>query len=342
MRAAHQFDEAALHRYLAERVPDFRGPISVRQFESGQSNPTFHVAAASGDYVLRKKPPGRLLPSAHMVEREYRVMNALRGSGVPVPTALLLCTDERVIGTSFFVMDYVRGRIFRDPRLPDASPHDRAAVYEAMIDVLARLHAFDYVAAGLGDFGKPGNYYARQIARWREQYLAARTEDVPAMDRLMSWLPANIPAGDETSLVHGDYRLENLIVHPFEPRIVSVVDWELSTLGHPLGDLAYNCLPYHLEPELLGLPPLTDAAGIPDESSQVEAYCRRTGRVDIPNWNFYLAFSLFRLASILQGVYARGLQGNASSEQALHRGAAAKRIAERGWSIAQHPNEAYR
>lgn len=330
VRPAHRFDELALERYLTERVTDFRGPIRVTQFESGQSNPTFHVSAASGDYVLRKKPPGRLLPSAHMIEREYRVMEALRGTGVPVPSVLLLCTDESLIGTPFFLMEHVSGRIFRHPWLPEIPAQDRGAIYEAMIDVLARVHTVDYASVGLGDFGKPGNYYARQIARWSEQYRAARTGDLPAMDHLMAWLPANIPAGDETSLVHGDYRLENLIFHPTEPRIVAVVDWELSTLGHPLGDLAYNCLPYHLEPELLGAGAAADAHGIPEEPTQVAAYCRRVGRDGIPHWNFYVAFSLFRLASILQGVYARGLQGNASSEQALRRGAAAKRIAECG------------
>lgn len=335
MRPAHRFDEPALSRYLTERLPGFRGPVSIRQFESGQSNPTFHLTAASGEYVLRKKPPGRLLPSAHMVEREYRVMRALGGTGVPVPPVLHLCDDARVIGTPFFVMAYVPGRIFRHPWLPEVPPDGRAAIYRAMIDVLARLHQVDYRTIGLDGFGKPGNYYARQIARWSEQYVAAKTGDVPAMDRLMTWLPAHIPAGDETSLVHGDYRLENVIFHPTEPRIVAVVDWELATLGHPLGDLAYNCLPYHLEPDLLGVAGGgADPAGIPDERSQVQAYCRLTGRGDVPHWNFYVAFSLFRLASILQGVYARGLQGNASSEQALRRGAAARHIAETGWQVA--------
>ncbi len=335
VRPAHRFDELALERYLAEQVPGFLGPIRVTQFESGQSNPTFLLSAATGDYVLRKKPPGRLLPSAHMVEREYRVMLALRETAVPVPPVLLLCSDERIIGTPFFLMAYVPGRIFRHPWLPEAAPGERPAIYEAMVDVLASLHGVDYRAVGLEAFGKPGNYYSRQIARWSEQYLAAKTDEVPAMDRLATWLPAHVPAGDDTSLVHGDYRLENLIFHPTEPRIVAVVDWELSTLGHPLGDLAYNCLAYHLEPDLLGLSsPADDTTGIPDENAQVEAYCRRTGRVNIPHWNFYVAFSLFRLASILQGVYARGLQGNASSEQALQRGAAARRIAERGWEVA--------
>lgn len=335
VRPAHRFDEAALERYLAEQLHGFRGPMHVRQFESGQSNPTFHLEAGGAAYVLRKKPPGKLLPSAHMVEREHRIMLALRGSDVPVPPVLHLCTDEHVIGTPFYVMAYVPGRIFRQPWLEELAQDERPAIYEAMVDVLARLHLVDYRACGLEAFGRPGNYYARQVARWSEQYLAARTDDVPAMDHLMAWLPAHVPEGDEISLVHGDYRLENLIFHPTEPRVVAVVDWELSTVGHPLGDLAYNCLPYHLEPDLLGLCGApAGAPGIPDEATHVAAYCRRTGRTGIPHWNFYLAFSLFRLASILQGVYARGLQGNASSEQALQRGAAARRVAERGWAVA--------
>jgi aminoglycoside phosphotransferase (APT) family kinase protein len=335
VRPAHRFDVAALERCLAERLPGFRGPLTVRQFEHGQSNPTFFLDAASGTYVLRKKPPGRLLPSAHMVEREYRVMQALAGSAVPVPPVLLLETDAAVIGTAFYVMAYVPGRIFRDPSLPQLPPAERRAIYDAMVDVLARLHQIDYRARGLDDYGKPGNYYARQIARWSEQYIAAKTEALAAMERLMEWLPANVPEGDEVCVVHGDYRIDNLIFHAAEPRIVAVVDWELSTLGHPLGDLAYSCLRYHLEPDMLGIRDSPhDLRGIPTESEQIETYCRLTGRSAIPRWNFYVAFSLFRLASILQGVYARGLQGNASSEQALQRGAAARRVAERGWAIA--------
>jgi aminoglycoside phosphotransferase (APT) family kinase protein len=233
-------------------------------------------------------------------------------------------------------MDCVEGRVFRQPHLPGVAPVDRMAMYADMLNVLARLHQVDVAAAGLTDFGKTGNYYARQIARWSKQYVAARTDEIPAMDRLMAWLPAHVPPGDETTIVHGDYRVENLIFHPTEPRIVAVVDWELSTLGHPLADLAYNCLTYHLEPELLGRPEADqDRRGIPDESAYVGAYCARTGRVAIADWHFYLAFSMFRLASILQGVYARGLKGNAASAYALQRGAAARRIADRGWQLTQ-------
>jgi aminoglycoside phosphotransferase (APT) family kinase protein len=335
VRAAHRFDEAALERYLASALHGFRGPLAVRQFESGQSNPTFFLDAASGTYVLRKKPPGRLLPSAHMVEREHRVMHALRDTDVPVAPMLHLCTDEGIIGTPFFVMGYVAGRIFRQPTLPGVPPDERRAIYRSMVEVLARLHRVDHRAIGLADYGKPGNYYARQIARWSEQYVAAQTDDLPAMTALMQWLPEHVPPGDEVSLVHGDYRLENLIFHPTEPKVAAVVDWELSTLGHPLGDLAYNCLLYHLEPDLLGIHAAqADTSGIPTEAEQVQTYCRLTRRYGMPHWNFYVAFSLFRLASILQGVYARGLQGNASSEQALQRGAAARRVAERGEQVA--------
>lgn len=337
VRHGHEIDCEALERYLHEQLPGSRGPIEIRQFEGGQSNPTYLLHTAERDYVLRKKPPGQLLPSAHQVDREYRVMTALRDHGIPVPHTRLLCADESIIGTSFFIMDCVDGRVFRQPHLPGVSPQDRAVIYHDMADVLARLHQVDVGAAGLADYGRPGNYYSRQIARWSRQYLAAKTGEIPAMDRLMEWLPAHIPPGDETAIVHGDYRVENLIVHPVEPRIVAIVDWELSTLGHPLADLAYNCLTYHLAPEALGRAEEgeIDRRGLPDEAEYVAAYCRRTGRSGVPNWHFYLAFSMFRLASILQGVYTRGLHGNAASAYALQRGAAARQIAERGWATAQ-------
>jgi aminoglycoside phosphotransferase (APT) family kinase protein len=335
VRRGHAIDRGALERYLSAHLEGFRGPLEIRQFEGGQSNPTFFLRASSGDYVLRKKPPGQLLPSAHAVDREYRVMTALRGSAVPVPPTYLLCGDAGVIGTPFFVMGCVGGRVFRQPHLPGVSAADRARIYEHMAEVLAALHRVDPGAVGLGDYGKPGNYYQRQIARWGQQYVAAKTDEIAAMDRLMEWLPANIPPGDEVSIVHGDYRVENLIVHHTEPRIVAVVDWELSTLGHPLADVAYNCLTYHLPPEALGLVEQgsDDREGMPSEADYVALYCRYAGRAGIPEWNFYLAFSMFRLASILQGVYARGLQGNAASEFALQRGAAAKLIAEKAWTI---------
>jgi aminoglycoside phosphotransferase (APT) family kinase protein len=339
VRHGHEINREALDRYLCAHLPGYRGPLEIRQFEGGQSNPTYLLHTSDRDYVLRKQPPGQLLPSAHQVDREYRVMTALGGSGIPVPQTRLLCADTLVIGTSFFVMECVDGRVFRQPHLPGVSPEDRATMYEDMADVLARLHRVDVAAAGLSDYGKPGNYYVRQIARWSQQYVAARTDDIPAMDHLMRWLPAHIPPSDETAIVHGDYRVENLIVHPVEPRIVAIVDWELSTLGHPLADLAYNCLTYHLAPEALGRAEegAIDRRGLPSEAEYVGAYCRRTGRSGVPGWHFYLAFSMFRLASILQGVYARGLRGNAASAYALQRGAAARQIADRGWATAQTP-----
>ena len=335
VRSGHEIDAIAIERYLEEHVQGFRGPLEIRQFEGGQSNPTYLLHSSERDYVLRKKPPGQLLPSAHAVDREHRVMQALAGS-VPAPPMLAMCEDASVIGTPFFVMGCVDGRVFRQPHLPGVSANDRAAMYEDMAAVLARLHGVDADAVGLGDYGKPGNYYARQIGRWSQQYIAAKTDEISEMDRLMAWLPANIPPGDEVSIVHGDYRVENLIFHPTEPRIVAIVDWELSTLGHPLADLAYNCLTYYLPDEALGRrePVDQDRSGMPDEKSYVAAYLRHTGRTDLPQWNFYLAFSMFRLASILQGVYARGLQGNAASTYALQRGAAARLIAEKGWEIA--------
>jgi aminoglycoside phosphotransferase (APT) family kinase protein len=339
IRQGHELDRDALERYLAATLQHFRGPLEIRQFEGGQSNPTYFLKTPLRDYVLRKKPPGQLLPSAHAVDREHRVMRALAGTGVPVPSTLLMCDDATVIGTPFFIMGCVDGRVFRQPHLPGVSAADRAAMYADMADVLARLHGVDVAAIGLSDYGKPGNYYSRQIGRWGQQYIAAKTDDIPSMDRLMAWLPAHIPPGDETAIVHGDYRVENLIFHATEPRIVAIVDWELSTLGHPLADLAYNCLTYHLPPEALGRLEGVDEdrSGLPDEKSYVAAYLRRTGRSDLPEWNFYLAFSMFRLASILQGVYARGLQGNAASAYALQRGAAARVIADLAWEISQTP-----
>jgi aminoglycoside phosphotransferase (APT) family kinase protein len=336
VRQGHEIDAAALERNLADHLPGFRGPLEIRQFEGGQSNPTYFLHTPERDYVLRKKPPGQLLPSAHAVDREYRVMTALAGR-VPVPSTHLMCDDERIIGTPFFIMACVEGRVFRQPHLPGVSAADRAAMYEDMAEVLARLHGVDAAAAGLGDYGKPGNYYARQIGRWSQQYVAAKTGEIPAMDRLMEWLPAHIPPGDETAIVHGDYRVENLIFHPTEPRIAAIVDWELSTLGHPLADLAYNCLTYHLPPEALGRVETVDIdrSGLPSEADYVASYCRRTGRSGVPDWHFYVAFSMFRLASILQGVYARGLQGNAASTYALQRGAAARLIADKAWEISQ-------
>lgn len=339
VRDAHRFEEAQLASYLADHLPEFAGPMTVRQFQGGQSNPTFLIEANGRRWVLRKKPPGKLLPSAHMVEREYKVIRALNDTDVPVATARLLCEDASIIGTPFYVMDFVEGRVFVEPTLPELTSDQRGAIYDAMNDTLARLHKVDWRAAGLADFGRPENYVARQIARWSKQYEASKTGEIAAMNRLMAWLPQNIPARDETTLVHGDYRLGNMIFHPREPRVLAVLDWELSTLGHPLSDLAYNCMIYHLPPDLptvrgFGEVHLT-ALGIPEESEYVAAYARRTGRDPGEDWRFFLAFSFFRYAAIVQGVYARALQGNASSATGEQLGRSAPRLAEIGWRIVE-------
>jgi aminoglycoside phosphotransferase (APT) family kinase protein len=337
VRRAHVFDEGALAAYLRAHVDGFSGSLAVRQFKGGQSNPTFLLEAGGHRYVMRKKPPGKLLASAHQVDREFRVIRALAGSGVPVPRAHVLCEDESVIGAAFYVMDFVPGRIFRDALLPAQSPAERTAIYDDMNAVLARLHQVDYQAVGLGDFGRTGNYIERQISRWIKQYRAAETGTIAAMERLIAWLPEHVPAGDETTIAHGDFRLENTICHPTEPRIVAVLDWELATLGHPLADLAYNCLPYHMTHPDLGTLANADfeSSGIPSEQAYVGAYCRRTGRAGIDHWPFYIAFSLFRLASIVQGVYKRALDGNASSESAAAYGTVCATLAEQAWVMAE-------
>jgi aminoglycoside phosphotransferase (APT) family kinase protein len=337
VRDVHRFDVAALERYLAAHVPRFAGPITVRQFQGGQSNPTYHLRAASGEYVLRRKPPGKLLPSAHAVEREYRVITALAGSGVPVPPTYVLCEDPAVVGTPFYVMGYVHGRILRDTLIPGASPADRRAIYDSLNEVLATLHRVDSKAVGLADFGRPGNYFARQIHRWTTQYRASETERIEAMERLIEWLPAHVPVDDETTLVHGDYRLGNTVVHLTEPRIVAVLDWELSTLGHPLGDLAYHCIPYHVERDTFdGFVGCDLAAlGIPSEAEFLAAYCRRTGRPGIAHWDFYMAYALFRLAGIAQGIMGRVVAGTASDPHARERGARARPLADAGWRLVE-------
>lgn len=335
VREVHRFDVVALERYMASHVDGFAGPADVRQYRGGQSNPTYHIRSPSGEYVLRRKPPGRLLPSAHLIEREHRIITALASSGVPVPRTHALCEDPSVIGTAFYIMECVHGRVLREPRLQDLAPAERAAIYDDMNRVLATLHQVDWQALGLAEFGRPGNYFARQIHRWTEQYRASETEPIPSMERLIAWLPAHIPPDDAAAIVHGDYRLANMIVRGTEPRILAVVDWELSTLGHPLADLAYNCLPYYLEPHqfegLLG----EDLArlGIPPEQDYVAAYCRRTARGEIPQWAFYVAFAMFRLAAILQGIMGRVIAGTASDPQARERGAMARPLADAAWAI---------
>jgi len=319
-------DVAALERWLSPRLFGTAAdadapaaPLTARQFAGGQSNPTYLLQRGGQRFVLRKKPPGELLPTAHAVDREHRVFSALADSDVPVPRVHLLCEDRSVLGTEFFVMAYVEGRIFWHAELPEArDATERAALYDEMNRVLAALHSVDWQARGLESYGKPGNYFARQLKRWSAQYESAKTDPLPEMDALSAWLHAHVPKSDETTLVHGDYRLDNMIFHPSEPRVLAVLDWELSTLGHPLADLAYNCMPYHAA--MRGSPALADVAGpqtgIPSEASYVARYCERTHREGgIPDLAFYLGFSFFRLASIAQGVYHRGLRGNASSAE---------------------------
>ena len=311
VRPNHRFDEARLAAWLAENVDGCAGPISVRQFHGGASNPTFLITAGDNELVLRKKPPGQLLASAHQVDREYRVMKALGDVGFPVPRMRALCLDEGVIGTTFYVMDFLSGRIFRDARLPGIEPAERTAIYDELNAVLARLHGVDYAAIGLGDYGRPGNYFTRQIDRWTKQYRGAETAPIPAMEALIAELPGRIPADETTTIAHGDYRLENVMFHPTEPRIVAVLDWELSTLGHPLADIGYNAMLWDSKSVSWGPLDGVDFAtsGIPTRDAYVAAYCRRTGRDGIPDFNFYLAFAAFRLASIGQGVFKRNLDG---------------------------------
>lgn len=338
---AHRFDEAALQRYLDGRLPGFDSGVEVRQFQGGQSNPTFHLTTAAGEYVLRKKPPGKLLPRAHEVEREHRVMAALADTDVPVPRMRLLCDDESVIGTTFFVMDYVPGRIFPDRVLRECTPEHRAAIYEDLPRVLAALHRVDWRAVGLEGFGKPEGYMQRQVALWTRQWEAARVEDTPAMDQLARWLPEHLPPDDEPACIaHGDYRLGNVLIHPTEPRVVAVLDWELATIGHPLADLAYACLTYHLPPDDAGVrsgvagEDLT-GTGIPDEDAFVASYCRHVGREVPASLDVFVVFSMFRLASIAAGVYRRGIDGNAADARAATFRERYRELAEMAWALAQ-------
>ncbi len=314
----------SLATYLEANVAGFRGPLTATKFKGGQSNPTYRIDAASGTYVLRRKPPGQLLPSAHAVDREFRVLQALHGTAVPVAQPLHLCSDASVIGSMFYLMSFVDGRIFWDPSLPDMDPADRSDIYTGIIDAMAALHTVDPGAVGLGDYGKPGNYFERQIRRWTEQYRASETRPLPAMDALIDALPARCPADDGVvALAHGDFRIDNLMFHPGSPRVIAIVDWELSTLGHPLADLGYFCMALRLprNPALPGLAGLDRAVlGIPDEAALLARYSQLTGRSIPADWPFVLAFSFFRLAAIAQGVAKRAEQGNASSEQAMQAG----------------------
>jgi len=333
VRPAHRFDEAALADYLGGRLDGARGALQVRQMQGGQSNPTYVIRFARHEYVLRKKPPGKLLPSAHAVDREYRIQKALAGSGLPLAEMRLYCDDDAVIGTPFYVMERMRGRVFHEVTVPGAPPDHRAEIYDQMNKCLAILHGVDWQARGLADFGKPGSYFARQVSRWTKQWHASKQREIEAMDRLIEWLPEHLPDDDETTVVHGDFRLGNLMIHPTRPEVIAVFDWELSTLGHPLADVGYNLMPYitphdaHLGLEGADL----DALGIPDMDTYLAAYCRRVGR-PVFDPTFHIVFSLFRIAAIVEGVMARGVAGNASSEDAARYGALTRPYAERAWA----------
>ncbi|QOV92855.1 phosphotransferase [Novosphingobium sp. ES2-1] len=322
VREGYRFDEAALAKWMEANVEGFSGPLEVEQFKGGQSNPTYKLITPGRAYVLRRKPPGPVLKGAHAVEREAKVLLALGSVGFPVAHVHGLCTDESVIGSWFYVMEMVEGRIFWDATFPDVSREERPAYFDAMNATIAQLHSIDHESVGLGDYGKPGNYFVRQVGRWSKQYLedelAGRD---PNMDALVDWLPTAIPEGDETSIVHGDFRCDNMIFHPTEPRVIAVLDWELSTLGHPLADFAYHAMMYHMPPSIVAGLEGADLAklNIPGEAEYVAAYCRRTGRDSIASWDFYVAFNYFRLAAIFHGIKGRYLRGTAASAHAKDR-----------------------
>ncbi len=340
VREKHQFDVSALEAYLQQQIEDFAGPLTVEQFKGGQSNPTYKLLTPGRNYVLRRKPPGKLLKSAHAVDREYRVITALDGSEVPVAKTWCLCEDDSVIGTAFYVMDCVEGRIFWDPRLPDMEPADRADIYSEMNRVIAALHQIEPKDVGLEDYGKSGNYFARQIGRWSKQYQSSAAQRIEAMDQLIDWLPNNIPPGDDTRIVHGDFRLDNMIFHPTENRVLAVLDWELSTLGHPLADFAYHCMSWRMPPAgtMRGLAGQDLAAlNIPSELEYMQLYAERSGfAVPTPDeWDFYMAYNFFRLAGILHGILGRVKDGTASSKQAEAMGMMAIPCANLAWQTVE-------
>jgi aminoglycoside phosphotransferase (APT) family kinase protein len=345
--SSHRFDVDALSAYLSAHLEGFKGPLQVEQFKGGQSNPTYKLIALSDVYVMRAKPGpvAKLLPSAHAVEREYAVMRGLHGTDVPVPQALLLCEDESIIGRAFFIMSFAEGRVLWDQALPGHSNAERAEIYVEMNRVIAALHGVNPAERGLANYGKPGNYFERQIGRWSKQYQASVTEDITSMNALMDWLPAHVPASarDESRscVVHGDFRLDNLVFHPTENRAIAVLDWELSTLGHPLADFSYHCMSWHIPPGAFrGIGGLDHAAlGIPSEREYIARYCKSTGLQDLEavmaDWNFYLAYNLFRIAAILQGIAKRVQAGTASSAQAVSAAAGARPLADMAWKFAQ-------
>ncbi|MBH1998777.1 MAG: phosphotransferase [Sphingomonadaceae bacterium] len=319
IRQGHGFDVERLTQWMESHVAGFAGPPTVEQFKGGQSNPTYKLITPGAKYVMRRKPPGKLLKGAHAIEREYRVISALGAAGFPVAHAYALCEDEEIVGTAFYLMEMVEGRIFWDSTLPGLSADERPAYFDAMNAAIARLHGFDADAIGLGDYGRAGNYFERQVGRWSRQY----GEDVEAgrlddMDWLVEWLPAHIPAGDDSGIVHGDFRADNMIWHATEPKILAVLDWELSTLGHPLADFTYHLMMYHLPPHIIGGFKGADLAAlnIPAQDAYVAAYCARTGRAGIDNLSFYLVFNMFRFAAIIHGIKGRMARGTASSPEA--------------------------
>lgn len=330
-------DNAKLDAYMTKHVEGYEGPLTVKQFKGGQSNPTYQLITPKRNYVLRRKPPGKLLPSAHAVDREYKVITALGKTDVPVPQTFCMCEDENVLGTIFFIMEMVDGRILWDPFLPEMTATQRGEIYDAMNDALAKLHSVDYHTVGLSDFGKEGNYFERQINRWTKQYLASETETIEAMNKLIEWLPKNIPSGNETTLVHGDFRIDNMIFHPTEPRVVAILDWELCTLGHPMADFSYHTMGWSL-PEgtyngMIGID--LKALGIPTEDEYIAAYCQRTGRSEVLGGAFYLAYNLFRMAGISQGIAGRMRDGTAASTNASDSAAAVRPLAEAAWEFAK-------
>ncbi|MFO1324815.1 MAG: phosphotransferase family protein [Burkholderiales bacterium] len=333
-------DAGRLAKYLAGELPALGGVVALERLPGGLSNPTFLVRCERGTAILRAKPApaSQLLPSAHAIEREFNVMQALAKAGFPAPEMLKLCMDEDVLGTAFYLMQYVDGRILRDPTLPGFANAERADLYDAMNRTIAQLHTIDPAAIGLADYGAQGSYLERQVRRWTKQYLASATEPIPAMDRLIDWLPQNLPESSVRRIVHGDFRMENLIVHPAELRVLAVIDWELSTVGDPLADFAYHCLPWHMPPgEAKGIGTLDPSQlGIPSEARYRARYAERTGYAVESSWHVYIAFNFFRLAAILQGVYRRALDGRATSEASMRAGERARSMAERGWSHAQH------
>ena len=344
---AHAFDNGALAAWMSAYVEGFAGPLSVEMFKGGQSNPTYKLITPGRTYVMRAKPGpvAKLLPSAHAIEREFAVMRGLHGTDVPVARMHALCEDESVIGRAFYIMEFVEGRVLWDQTLPGMTPAERGAHYDELNRVIAALHKVDCAARGLADYGKPGNYFERQIGRWSKQYLASVTQPIAEMDRLIEWLPTHMPASARddglTAIVHGDYRLDNVIFHPSQPRILAVLDWELSTLGHPLADFSYHCMAWHIPPgSFRGIGGVDLASlGIPSEQDYIRRYCARTGLATpeqlAPDWNFYLAYNMFRIAAILQGIAKRVEAGTASSAQARASGAGARPMAELAWSFAQ-------